>query len=237
MIGFFTLVLIAYARLPRHDRNHMFSTDQKRSIANNLVQTKWTPNLDSAWARPQSKSDFALQILSRRSQNNAVSREDFLKRLVEIEGLNSGHFTANKKVEELVAPFEGLTLESVIEEIDERAWEAGNEKEKVSHEEKALVKDFTSIIDVEEYVKAHGYVKERRYDEKPNVGFDELNEGKAISRMSSTPYWAFIVGPLMTCVVCMFFAVTKGRVVSVSRPHSEAEVDDVWKISGHHKYP
>jgi len=118
MLEFFSLLLITFASLKNQNHNQVFSTAEKRSIVTDFVQSKWSPNVGNAWGRPESKDDFARQILSKRSKNNMVSREDFLKRLVEIEGLNAGHFTATKKAEELVAPLAGLNEHSDNEELD-----------------------------------------------------------------------------------------------------------------------
>jgi len=136
MLEFFSLMLITFANVNNQNHNQVFSTAQKRSIVTDFVQSKWSPNVGNAWGRPESKDDFARQILSKRSKNNMVSREDFLKRLVEIEGLNAGHFTTNKKAEELVAPIAGLIEHSDNEELDRvlRAQERGGATNERSHE-------------------------------------------------------------------------------------------------------
>jgi len=171
-----------------------------------------------------------------------------LKRLVEIEGLSSEHFTAiKKKVDELVAPVEDSSFGMDIKEVDAVtiAQDAGNQKEYRIDEEKAVVEDITKIIDVEEYVKAraavgNNHVTERLSEEKKsNVGYGELYEGNPISLMSSS-FWTFTIWPLMICSLCLCLVYVKGRLISVPRSLAEVEVDNIREVreaSGHHKYP
>jgi len=239
------------------DHNQVFTTDQKRSIVNNFVQNKWSPNVGSAWDRPQKKSDFALQILSRRSNsNNAVSREDFLKQLIKIEGLNEGHFTTDHSVEELVAPVAGLIAveearmspqEDEEQEADERAWEGiweiedddsvrteandhgddGDGAEANDHG-----KDFPAVGN--ELVKEH-----RDNDLEITFLYDQINKGGLIGLISSIPLKTLYLGIMFVfgMVICLVITAHKLRKGLFYHPAIE-ELVDFKSPSGHHKkYP
>jgi len=168
-----------------------------------------------------------------------------LKRLVEMEGLKAGHFTASTRAEELVAPDAGFLKKSEFDELDvmPKDQEAQNKREYLLTEAKELIEVGSAITEAKKRAKATPAVShelfEQSVDDIETIShFDQLHEDTLFGLISSTPFWAGFIGSLTVCGICMSLVITcKSRGRSFSRILAGAEMVEIQEAIGHHKYP
>jgi len=101
-------------------RDKAFSIEEKKKLTNALLNQKFTPNLERAWARPSSKADF---YSKKDTANVRATKDEFLGRLEKLEGLKKGYLS-NSEINNPVS-LKGQRLSAISDEIKSPMWDEG----------------------------------------------------------------------------------------------------------------